>query len=223
MRMTSRKSDWLILIGGALLLLVTVLLISSKTIDSQVGQTVVLAMSAVILLWYTIETMRLRRDAEDRADRDRQARIQVEIRQFPYDSNAPYLQYRFYFFFKNQSSNSALARVRVRLRTNSGTTVLSPNNDYAGRKTWEVGPFWGIRGWFDLKELLNAARELENASSDPLGEMRLNFEVDVYRPDLKYLFKIKSEYYVCVTPPNDVKFWPEVATSLPELPPTPLS
>jgi hypothetical protein len=216
--MASRRTfvDWLhnwgIVLGGALLFLVVVVLVWCRALASQDGQTIILALTAVVLLWYTAETMRMRREAEERAERDREPRIHFDVEQFP--GGVTSSQVRFFFIFRNESSNPGLARVRVRLRTNLGT-VLSPTKGYDGQQTWEVIPFFGIRGWFDLTEPMNAAKQAANAPADPSGEMQLNVQVDVYWPDRRHLVTLNREYHLHVTtPPVNVTFFPEVATSL---------
>lgn len=207
-------TDWLIVIAGALLLIAVVLLVRCGVLGSELAQMIVLALTAWVILWYTVETMRLRREAEARAQRDLEPRIHFDLDRFPLSTTGN--QSRFFFDFANESSNSALARVTLRMKTASAEIVTSPRAGYDGKQTWEVTPFFRIRGWFTLDDFWDAVGNVAGWAG-LVGDQVLNVQVDVYWPSRNYLITLKREYRVHRVS-HQVEFWPEVATVIPDLP-----
>lgn len=179
--------------------------------NEQFIQSVILALTLVVVLWYTIETYLLRREAESRAERDREPKISCDVDPSQWVCPPLTSEYRFWFKLQNHSSNNALARITVRARIGSGRTIVSRRPGYDGKQSWEIIPFFQIQGWFDLYEIF---RDF----SSPLGDMTLGVQVDVYHSnDRKFWFELKREYRVRIRELNEIEFWPEVATKLPEL------
>jgi len=209
--MTSRRSvaDWSVVAVGALLLALAVVLVWHKLIQPQFGEILVLALTAAVILWYTVETMRLRREAEARAKRDREPQIYFEVQQPARMPTPAGEKHHAGFIFQNHSSNAAFARVRVRLSIASGPPILISNAGYDGRQLWEVTPFFQIRGVFYLEDFTGFR---------PAGDMVLNVQVDLYGLDRRFLAALKREYHIGMPAGGYQDFWPEVATSLPVLP-----
>jgi hypothetical protein len=208
--MTSRRTgeDWLIVILGALVLAVLLFLVWSETVKPEFGGTIILALTAWVILWYTVETMRLRREAEARARRDREPQIYFEVQQPTRMPTPSGEKHRGGFIFQNHSSNAGFARVGLQLSTAAGPAILISNAGYNGGQIWEVTPFFQIRGVFDLQDF---------AGFQPSGDMVLNVQVDLYGMDRRYMATLKREYHIGM-PQGFEEFWPEVATSLPVLP-----
>ena len=184
-------------------------LVWHKTVKPELGQTVVLALTAWVILWYTVETMRLRREAEAREKRDREPHIYFDVEQPTRMPTAAGERHRSGFIFENHSSNEALACVRVRLRIAEGPPILISNAAYDGRQIWEVTPFFKLRGVFDLQDFTGFR---------PSRDTVLNVQVDLYWTDRTYLATLKKEYHVGLSDVTFEEFWPEVTTSLPLLP-----
>jgi len=162
-------------------------------------------------MWYTVETMRLRREAEARAKRDREPRISFEVEQTNKMLQFSYDKYPLRVNLVNHSPNAALARVRIRLKIGSQGDVLLPNRAYSGSQIWEITPFFQLSGWFDLKTI---AKHADQGTDD----MRLNVQVDLYWPDRRHFDTLKKEYTIRVRQQDNlVVFWQEIATSLPVL------
>jgi hypothetical protein len=208
--MPSRRTiaDWSLVILGALVLAVLVILVWRGTIKPEFGGTVILALTAWVILWYTVETMRLRREAETRAKRDREPHIYFDVAQPIRTPFGSAVRYDCRFTFKNDSTNAALARIRVRLSTGAEPPVLISKAGYDGKQVWEILPFFEIHGVFYLEDF---------SGFDHFSDSVLNVQVDVYGMDRGYLATLKREYRMKIDRPFE-KFWPEVATSLPELP-----
>jgi hypothetical protein len=192
-----------------LLLALAVVLVWHKLIQPQFGEILVLALTAAVILWYTVETMRLRREAEDRAKRDREPRIYFEVGEPTRIPTASGDQHHSGFVFQNDSSNAAFARVRVRLSIDGGPSILTSNPGYDGKQIWEVFPLLRIQGHFNLEDF---------SGFRPSGDMQLTVQVDVYGLDRKYLATLKREYRIRMPETGFRELWPEVATSLPVLP-----
>lgn len=210
--MTSRRTvqDWSVVAVGAVLLALPVVLVWRKLIQPQFGEIIVLALTAAVILWYTVETMRLRRDAEARAKRDREPHIYFDVgppMRIPAGSGD---RYECRFNFKNDSTNAALARIRVRLSIDAGPAILISKAGYDGKQTWEVLPFFVSDGFFNLDDFNGFQR---------FSDSVLNVQVDIYGVDRRYLATIKREYRMQIQSSFE-RFWPEVATSLPVLPHT---
>jgi hypothetical protein len=218
MRIDWISNWWPMILGGLLLgaLLTSGLL---GCLDPNYVQTAVLAVTAIIILWYTVETMRVRREAESRARRDREPLLYFEVKEFSKMAPDPGQGFHFAFNLTNQSTNSALAHVRMRLKSGSQDAVLPSNPPYNGKQIWEITPFFQISGWFDLMEMFERIPRTGSASPGLTGEMLLNVQVDLYWPNRKRLGTIKKEYRIRVVPPQNVmvEFYQEVATSLPVL------
>jgi hypothetical protein len=208
--MTSRRTvaDWSVVAVGALLLALAVVLVWRKLIQPQFGEILVLALTAAVILWYTVETMRLRREAEARAKRDREPQIYFEVQQATRMPTPSGEKHRAGFIFQNHSSNAGFARVSLRLSTGTGPAILISNAGYDGRQIWEVTPFFQIRGVFDLQDF---------TGFQPSGDMALNVQVDLYGGDRGYMATLKREYHIGMSQGFE-QFWPEIATSLPVLP-----
>jgi len=213
MRSQSIVKDRLILIVGTLILLA----LAVRVLWKADIQNFVLVLTAWTILWYTDETMRIRKDAEARAEREKQPLVHFGITQFPNAemNNANYR--RFHFHFRNESANPGLAVVRIRLSMDSEQQASS-NPAYNGEEIWEITPYYEIRGWFALS-MFSTAPQVRAGS--PL-DMQLNTQVDLYWPDHKFLMTMKSEYRLHVSG-QVIEFWPEVRTAVPELPPKQLA
>jgi len=211
LEMNSRRTvaDWSVVAVGALLLAIPVVLVWRNFIQQQLGENIVLALTALVILWYTVETMRLRREAEDRAKRDREPNIYFEVQQSTRMPTASGEKHRSGFIFQNQSSNGGFAFVVVRLATDGGTAILSSNPGYNGSQILEVTPFFQIRGVFDLQDF---------AGFRPSGNIALNVQLDLYAADRTYIATLKREYHIGMAPQGFEEFRPEVSTSLPPLP-----
>lgn len=187
---------------------VPVVLLWREILLPQLGETIILALTAWVILWYTVETMRLRREAENRAQRDREPHIYFDVAQPTRTPVGSAECYDCRFTFKNDSTNAALARIRVRLSIGTERPVLISKAGYDGKQIWEVLPFFEIHGFFLLEDF---------NGFDHFGDSVLNVQVDVYGMDRRYLATLKREYRMQIERPFE-RFWPEVATSLAVLP-----
>lgn len=194
-----------------------------RALDQNTVQTSILGVTALIVLWYTVETMRLRREAEARAARDREPRIHFDVIQRVKQYLASDLDFVWNFELENHSSNPGLARVRVRLGLDEMGTYFLSNEAYNGRQIWEITPFFAIVGWFDIAEIIRNARQKAGDTSPHFNlKSVLNVQVDLYGPDRRLIAKSRREYRIRHAgkgPPqnNFVEFFPEIRTSLPEL------
>jgi len=217
------RAWWAVVVG---VLLIAALLASaiSGVLNQTLVQTCILGVTALIVLWYTVETMRLRREAEARAARDREPRINFDVIQKVKTFSASDHDFPLGFKFENLSSNLGLACVRVRLRLDGMGAFSSSNPAYNGEQVWEITPYFGIVGAFDIAEIIHRARR-EARDNSPHFKLNsvLNVQVDLYGPDRELIARMKREY--CIRhhgdgPPqnNFIQFFPEILTSLPELP-----
>jgi hypothetical protein len=193
-----------------------------KKVDATLVQTVVLAGTAVIILWYTVETARIRREAEIRAERDREPRVYFEVQQpdarfpglaqtsGPTEFVAANGKRLLRFHFINQSPNSALAVVRSRLKMGSAIGAFPPATVYGGAP-WQITPFFRIAGVFDLLDLLRNAKP--DATRWPSDSMVLGVQVDLYWPNRQFFCTVAKEYHLRLDRENAlVELWPEVST-----------
>jgi len=174
-----------------------------------------MAITAAIILWYTMETMRLRREAEARAKHDREPSIDFIVEQLSTLFEPSDHEHRWRFNVVNHSPNSALALVRIRLKLGPQDAVHLSNPAYNGTQIWEITPFFQMSGWFDLQEILTRADQAPGDGALAGGEILLNVQVDLYWPDRRHFATLKKEYRIRLLPPQNivVEFWPEVTTS----------
>ena len=140
------------------------------------GGMLVGALTALVVVWYTVETSRLRRDAETRTIRDTQAVAHFGILNPESRDGVPQLlvhgampadgEYWLRFVLRNESGNFGIGRIRVRLAVGDHV-VMAEGDAYDGTREWEIGPYFNLVGEFDVERLhrLVDARE-------PLGERR---------------------------------------------------
>jgi len=234
-KMTTRRPvDWWIPILVTLGF-IALLGLQFTYLDAKSVQTVVLAATGLIVLWYTIETTRLRREAEARAAKDREPRIYFNVQQpdqalpgsaqtsGPTEFASAGRKHILRFNFINQSPNPALAVVRVRLKIGDQVgTLPGPESAYNGKTVWEITPFFRISGVFDVIALIQSTQTGLGKGAWPVDPMKLVAQVDLYWPDRRHFEGVAKEFHVradiekCV-----VDFWPEVnAGSLPTIQPT---
>lgn len=220
---TGRQSDWWILGLAAAIIVGLVIAEWGGCVSPNFVQSVLLAGTALIILWYTVETTRLRREAEARATRDREPRVYFEVQQ-PDNRLSPLAQttgpggfagegkkYRFRFIFINQSPNSALACVRAQLKVGSQIGAFPRGSEYGGEAVWQITPFFRISGVFDLVELIRSAHEALGSEAWPDAGMVLSVQVDLYWPNRQPFETTAKEYHVRVDAQKcNVEFWPEV-------------
>jgi len=220
---TGRQSDWWILGLAAAIIVGLVIAGWRGCVSPTFVQSVVLAGTALIILWYTIETTRLRREADARATRDREPRVYFEVQQ-P-DDKLPALaqtmrpgvfvgegvKHILRFNFINHSPNSALARVRARLKVGSQVGVFLRDSAYGGEVVWQITPFFTMSGVFDLIDLIRSAQGGPGSGAWPGGRMVLAVQVDVYWPNCQLFGSTAKEYHVRLDAQKcTVEFWPEV-------------
>jgi hypothetical protein len=222
---TARRSDWWIL--GIAIATIAALVIAGwlGCLSSAFVQNAVLSGTAVIILWYTIETTRLRREAEARARRDREPRVYFEVQQ-P-ENKLPALaqtmrpgvfagegvKHILRFNFINQSPNSALACIRARLRVGPQVGAFPQNSEYGGGVPWQITPFFRVSGVFDLIRLIENAQKTLPSEVWPHEHMVLSVQVDLYWPNRQLFESVAKEYHVHLDVQKcGVEFWPEVNT-----------
>ena len=220
---TARQSDWWIL-GSAIAVVIGLLItLWPGCLNPSFVQNAVLSGTALIILWYTVETTRLRREAEGRAKRDREPLIHFEVQQYPKERSSSVQgtgqmelprqggKYPLRFGIVNHSANPALACVRTRLKVNTQVGTFPQDSDYGGGVVWQVTPFFNLLGWFDLIELVENAQDKHGRDAWPETPLVLAVQVDVYWPNRQFLRSLAREYHVRIEgQKGNVEFWPLV-------------
>ena len=227
----NRRDRWIVGLAAAAFLVLVVSQCVFQCLAQATGN-LILAFTGMIVLWYTLETARLRRDAELKTSRESEPLVWFEV--LEKDADLPALprnagpaaarkagcQHRLRFQLVNYSRNQCHARVRVRLRAGSEVGSLPESSPYGGAEVWKVTPFFNITGWFDLFELAEGVRSSEEDDRWPTGAMTLNAQVDLYRLDGTLLETVPKEYTVRIDlEARRVTFYPEIrAHALPPVP-----
>jgi len=204
-------------------------------LEPSTASNLVLAITALVVIWYTIETTRLRRDAENRSKREATPVFYFDVklrdtnRMLSQDvhkagpsvfiQQGVHLPFRFIII--NHTSNPAYLKVAIRLKTAVGTGLQVPEKDYGGERVWHITPFFNLDGWFDMVELLVQAGHGASPNDWPQASVTLNVQVDVYDVRGRFIDTLRKEYTVrfdlkgCV-----VECWPDTQVSqLPPIPP----
>lgn len=187
---------------------------------------IVLATTALIILWYTLETARLRRDAEARSARETQLIVLFAIVNprrpdgFPQllaHGATPQDAYVLRSWVKNESPNSGIGRLRVRLAL-AGRVAIATEDAYNGTRDWEVGPYFRLSGVFSLSALVRAVLPENQRQQWPSEGMTLAAQLDLYdSATRKRAWSASKEYFVRYRE-GTFEFWPHIsAEALPPL------
>lgn len=229
------RHTWLGWLAG-IAIVVSVIAGGRGSLLPSTASNLVLAITAIVVIWYTMETTRLRRDAENRSQREATPVFYFDVKlrdanrmlsqdlhkagPSVFHQQGVHLPCRFIII--NHTANPAYLKVLVRLKTAVGTGLQPPEKDYGGEKIWHITPFFNLDGWFDLFELLTRAGHGAAAGDWPQADVILNVQVDVHDARGYFLEALRKEYTVqfdlkgCV-----VNCWPNTqVTQLQPIPPT---
>ncbi len=185
----------------------------------EVG-TIVGALTALVIVWYTVETSRIRRDAEARTIRDTQAVVRFEVvnpelripQVLAHGATPEDGVYHLRFWLKNESGNAGIGRVRIRLALHD-RVVLAGEDAYDGTRYWEIAPYFQLGGIFDLCALINAALD-DKEKRWPADEMTLAAQVELYDAITRKLIWSASKEYFLKHREGTFEFWPHVSAQV---------
>jgi hypothetical protein len=225
-----RRGDGIMASLAGLALVVVAAAALFGRIEATLAGSIITGVTALIVLWYTLETTRLRRDAEERSARDARPAIYFEVREndrpdgmpemLPGGSTPASAQYPLRFWVENVTSNRGIARVRVRLSVAGAVGALQGAGAYDGTRDWEITPFFRLNGVFDLCKLIVAALPASQAPNWPTERMTLAAQMDLYDSVTLRLMWSSSQEYAVIHQPQDGVFiiWREISASvLPQL------
>jgi hypothetical protein len=223
-----RRGDWSAIVVGAVALTAIVLAAVLGCIGQNLAQTIILAITASIILWYTVETSRLRREAETRAINEARPRVYFEVESgtrgmFPIEAvllapsshlARPWAR-PMRFMLQNFTPNPAKARVTGRLRLGVMNGQFDNTSPCNGHNIWQITPYDRINGEFDITDLLRCATPDASAWLD--GPATLSFQVDLYWPDGTLIESVAKEYHFRLVRNGESvseEFWPEVSPTV---------
>ncbi len=213
---------------GAILVVVLVTITVIASLSGRLGReragVVIAALTALVVVWYTLETARLRRDAEARTRRETQPVVRFEIAEVERADGIPQLLahgatpaegvYQFRFWLVNESGNAGIARVRVRLAL-ADRVVMSHDDAYDGSRHWEIAPYFQLGGVFDVCRLINEAIEQgKSEQSWPNEDMTIAAQVDLYDGISRTLIWSASKEYFLRHHDGRFVFWPHVSAQV---------
>lgn len=189
---------------------------------SPLFNNLILAATAIIILWYTRETWRLRLDADRRDARDAQPRVAFDVY---YDLALPLAGgatpktgvFTLRCWVRNESANACLARIHIRLAVGQNVGRLAGSGAYDGSRNWEIGPLFSLDGHFNLCELIAGAVADPTLPIWPQGRMTLAVQMDVYESATRKRIwpPAVKEYAVVYNAVNGTfTIWPEISAEV---------
>lgn len=210
----------------AILLATTVLAVLGGRLGHERAGMVVAALTALVVVWYTVETARLRRDAEARTQRDTQPVVRFEIANAERPDGIPQLlahgatpanaTYLLRFWLTNESANPGIARIRIRLALGD-RVVMSGDDAYDGSRYWEIAPYFKLGGVFDVCPLVNAAIQAKRDQRWPSEDMTIAAQLDLYDLITRRLIWSASKEYFLKHRDGTFDFWPHISAQVMDL------
>jgi hypothetical protein len=160
------------------------------------GSALVTGAAAVVVIWYTVETARIRKQGDDEARRRRTPVLKFVVT-FPEGSDK---DLKMAVRVRNHSNRRAIIRVTVRARVPE-RTVQFPDGAYSGEANWEIWAFESWRTFPPLRTIVGDSLPLtlaQHAAHGPVVTIAVEFQAAVYnsKGDFQYLFR--REYHVDV-------------------------
>jgi hypothetical protein len=218
-----KRTDTIILVIISLGLLVSLWAAWYRpSITGSLSNTILILTGAVVL-WYTRETARIRRDAESRSLRDSLPKVYFDVQQVgvtqgptdrerlivsPCDSADAVVEYPLRFQIVNNSENFGFALILIRGKFRDRIKGLPRTGEYGGKRVWEITPFFRLNGWFNLLEIVS---EMNAMPSGPaVSGIQVSAQLDLYDATGRWFSVIMKEYAVLVDTNGRVThFFPE--------------
>lgn len=213
------ECDWVRLLSFTVSVLASYILLRVFFEDSTVASDFVLIATASVIVWYTLETSRIRKQGDERAEVEAAPVVgfSLSLRDDPHEPSL-------WFEVRNYTRNPAILRVLVRLRTSAGTGRFT-GGAYAAQADWELAEHQYFRGWFSLIDLLAGIQgeRMKTLAQQAVGQqkhvtwpadakMQIDLQVAVY-DRARILRRMLHQEFVLVWPSQSAPFqlWPEVA------------
>ncbi|MBZ5638513.1 MAG: hypothetical protein LAO51_07095 [Acidobacteriia bacterium] len=171
--------------------------------------TVVYALTAIAVIWYSVLTNFIRRSADE--ERRHRSTPVLGFAIACVRSEDPDLDVR--FIVKNNTGRLAVIRPTIRLRSWQGFHTFE-NGVYAGSEDWEIWAFDEWSGHFPLAQMVPGLRAPDgyNPRAGMQWPISLDVQVVVYNSNGEFQYLFRREYHVEIV--EDMRFgksWPEIA------------